>query len=85
MGAGDAPLSDVWVVQASCGDYYCEWDHLLGVYASEEQAEMARGVAVVAEYVYRSHAEPRRRFSAWDHVRINKFELDRLPEALSIK
>lgn len=32
----------VWIVQYDCGDYYCENEHLAGVYSSRERAE--RGV-----------------------------------------
>lgn len=75
----------VWVVQASCGDYYCEWDHLLGVYASEERAEVALLMAQAAEHVYGSHGEPRRRFPTWSEVRINMREIDLLPEVFRVR
>lgn len=31
----------IWIVQWDCQDYYCDGDHLLGVFATREAAQQA--------------------------------------------
>jgi hypothetical protein len=31
-------MTDVWVVQCGCGDYYCDAEHIVGIYSDEQRA-----------------------------------------------
>lgn len=39
--AADGEVRTVWVAQGDCGDYYCEGEHLLGVFTGEEAAKLS--------------------------------------------
>lgn len=43
------PGQRLWVAQGDCGDYYCDGEHLLGVFSTPEAAQAAadRYTAVV--------------------------------------
>lgn len=57
----------VWVLQYDCGDFYCDGDHVLGVFSSLEKAEDAKAV----------HESSRKPGQWWEHS-IAAWNLDTL-------
>ena len=71
-------MADVWVVRANCGDAYCGCGlgHLVAVASTEERAKALR---VLAAEMHDGHKWPNGEYRRhWDHVDIEKVELDAL-------
>lgn len=65
-------LSEVFVVEGSCGDYYCEGSHVVGIYTTDEEAQRARTAALAATHSYARHDEPRPTFRTWQDAEVVK-------------
>lgn len=75
----------IWVVEGNCGDYYCEGNHVIGIYTTARKAEEAAGVARTAVHSYSSHPEPRRSFSTWSEVSVSRVTLDQSPSLSELR
>lgn len=69
----------VWIVEANCGDYYCDGDHTVAVYTTRELAEHGAAAAENMTESYNSHPEPRRLFKKWSEIEIVEYTLDETP------
>lgn len=72
-------MTEVWIVQGNCGDYYCDGNHVIGVYESEKEANEAAMIAERSTHSYASHAEPRSPFRTWTETDVNKITVGEVP------
>lgn len=71
--------TEVWLIEGNCGDYYCEGNHVVGIYASENDATEAKLIVDQATYSIASHDEPRRMFPCWHETEIVRVTMGEIP------
>lgn len=70
-------MTDVWLVTADCGDYYCEGEHVIGVATTEAEAERVKAEAEAATWGNRYGASGKR----WNDVSVAQVQTDALFES----
>lgn len=73
-------MTDVHIVVAECGDYYCNAEHLVGIYTTPELADAAKAVAEASVTVHLNH-DPDTRSTplTWESVEVQTITLDEMP------
>lgn len=82
-----AAVASVYVVSATCGDYYCGCGigHLVGIALTRERAEEIKAAGESARHRYLSHGEDGELFTTFHDVFVSEMPLDVLPEPIEAR
>lgn len=67
---------NLWLIVASCGDYYCEDDHVIAVATIRESAEALAREAENQFSVYLRRGGKVDRYARWNDIRIEQTDAD---------